>query len=63
MAAVQRLHKFPSPTIEISTLDIDNYPAVIMVIDGVNMLDPLDPDLITITEDGNTVPRESYPEH
>ncbi|HEX2368863.1 MAG TPA: hypothetical protein VHM94_06475, partial [Acidimicrobiia bacterium] len=44
------------PAIRISNLDIDRYPSVTMVIDGVNMFETLDPDLMTITEDGEPVP-------
>ncbi len=48
----------PEPGIQISTLDIDRYPDVIMEIVGVDMFDPLDPELITITEDGKPVPSD-----
>jgi tight adherence protein B len=52
----------PEPAIRISTLNIDRYPAVTMVIDGVNMVEPLDPDLITITENGEPVPPDRIQE-
>jgi tight adherence protein B len=52
----------PEPAIRISTLNIDRYPAVTMVIDGVNMVEPIDPGLITITENGEPVPSERIQE-
>jgi tight adherence protein B len=50
------------PAIRISNLDIDRYPSVTMVIDGVNMFETLDPDLMTITEDGEPVPPDRIQE-
>ncbi len=50
------------PAIRISHLDIDRYPSVTMVIDGVNMVETLDPDLMTITEDGELVPPDRIQE-
>ncbi len=48
----------PEPGIEISTLDIDRYPNVIMEIAAINMVDPLDPEQFTITEDDEPIPSD-----
>ena len=48
----------PEPGIEIYLLHIDRYPNVIMEIAAINMVDPVDPEQFTITEDDEPIPSD-----